>query len=93
MNNRIQVGGLALIIKGRIDNRNVGKQVVLTRKVGKCYGGIHDCWEIYCEDGLGMSTCGDVKEAIIEEYRLMPLGDKQTQDEFRQEEEYNDGII
>ncbi len=82
---RLQVGGLALIIKGRIDDRNVGKAVKLIEFVEN-YCGIGPAWQVMCEDGLDMNGY-IAKYAFTERHRLIPLGDKQTQDELAKEKE------
>lgn len=81
---RLQVGGLALVIKPRIGISNVGKVVTLIKHTGD-YLGFGDCWYVSCEDGFHMEGGGISKKANIETYRLMPLGDDQTQAEFRKE--------
>lgn len=89
MNNRLQVGGLALIIKGDYSDLNVGKTVELTSYLGK-FGDIGDAWFVYCEDGLVMDDFKLKNEGAIASHRLMPLGDKQTQDELAKEKELED---
>ena len=78
---RLQVGGLALIIKGRVDQRNVGKVVELV-----AFDGSDLPWKIFREEGL--CSGGSIKQYTwITADRLMPLGDKQTQDELAKERE------
>lgn len=84
MNNRLQAGGLALIIKGDYSDLNVGKTVELTSYLGK-FRDIDDAWFVYCEDGLSIDGGTTGNEGAIASHRLMPLGDKQTQDELAKE--------
>lgn len=86
MSNRLQVGGLALIVKGDYSDLNVGKTVELASYLGK-FGDIDDTWFIYCEEGLYIDDGTIKNEGAIESHRLMPLGDKQTQDELAKEKE------
>lgn len=83
---RLQVGGLALIIKGKGSDENVGKVVELTLYLGN-HKSITDAWICYCEDGFLMDNKTIQNEGAIEAHRLMPLGDKQTQDELLRESE------
>ena len=84
---RLQVGGLALIIKGCVDQRNVGKVVKLIEFVPEFYG-ISSCWNVECESLIEFEGGYLSKVGIVEQYRLMPLGDKQTQDELAKEKEH-----
>lgn len=77
---RLQVGGLALIIKGRISDKNVGKVVRLVS-----FDGSELPWQIYCEDGLELLK-NITKYGWITTDRLLPLGDQKTQDELRKKE-------
>lgn len=89
---RLQVGGLALIINDT-ELENVGKTVKLIQYRGESVRGmfsmsiINDCWEVYCDDGL-MFPDGSIHKmnGFTSARNLMPLGDQQTQDEFRKEE-------
>lgn len=83
---RLQVGGLALIIKGANSDRNVGKVVELTSYLGD-HKSITDAWFCYCEDGFFMDDGSVENEGAIESHRLIPIGDKQTQDQFIKEQE------
>lgn len=82
---RLQVGGLALIIKG--EAKNIGKTVELTSHLGS-FKGLADSWFVFCEDGLILSDESISNEGAIESHRLLPLGDKQTQDELSKEKEF-----
>ena len=80
---RLQVGGLALVINAENKN-NIGRVVSLIRYVG-CYAWVDDGWEVGIDSGiniLGEKT----SRGVLSAKTLMPLGDKQTQDEFRKEE-------
>jgi len=86
---RLQVGGLALIIKGVTTNVNVGKVVELRKhylKTTTIQGdSLIDAWDCYCEQGL-IDTDGNFLDiACFESHRLIPLGDKKTQDKFKKE--------
>lgn len=81
---RLQVGGLALIIKG--NELNIGKTVELTKFLGE-FKGLSNAWFVFCEDGLMVENYGFISEGAIESDRLLPLGDKQTQDELAKEVE------
>ena len=82
--NRLQVGGLALIIKAGINDSNVGKVVKLIEYSG-AIGKYDSTWLV---GGELVNELGDViDEANISQCRLMPLGDKQGQDEIMKEKE------
>lgn len=88
---RLQVGGLALIIKGISTQENVGKVVVLKKHYPSTItmqgNSLIDAWDCYCESGL-IDIRGKVRYvACFESHRLIPLGDKQTQDELAKEKE------
>lgn len=79
---RLQVGGLALIIKAGVNDLNVGKVVELVEHVGP-RGKNENVWFV---KGEVINEVGYIiHEAYIEQDRLIPLGDKQTQDEFKKE--------
>lgn len=90
---RLQVGGLALIINDT-EIENIGKTVNLIRYVDGDRRGLYsmvilyDHWEVYSNDGL-MFPDGIVRNiaGLISSKNLMPLGDKQTQDELMKEKE------
>lgn len=82
--NRLQVGGLALIIKAGINDSNVGKVVKLIEYLG-AIGKYDSAWLV---GGELVNELGEIiDEANISQCRLMPLGDKQTQDELAKEKE------
>lgn len=81
---RLQVGGLALIIKPWENMNNVGKVVELIEHTGD-FLNFGDCWFIRCQEGLDTNTGICQKESNVQTWRLMPLGDDQTQAEFRKE--------
>lgn len=88
---RLQVGGLALIIKPVSTDANVGKVVELRKHYNSTntIQGDHliDAWDCYCESGL-LDTSGKIRDvACFESHRLIPLGDKQTQDKLAKEKE------
>ena len=80
---RLQVGGLALIINAENKN-NIGRVVSLIRYVG-CCAWIDDGWEVGIDNGINI--LGErTSRGVLSAKNLMPLGDKQTQDELRKEE-------
>lgn len=88
---RLQVGGLALIINDA-EIENIGKTVKLIAYRGSDIRGrfsmaiIHECWEVNCADGLYIPTGELVRQnCFTSSKNLMPLGDKQTQDELAKE--------
>lgn len=89
---RLQVGGLALLIHDEIES-NIGKVVVLEKhyggeRYGSCTGKIVvDGWRVGCDDGFLMINGDIVYSACTASKNLMPLGDKQTQDELAKEVE------
>ena len=88
---RLQVGGLALIIKGINTHENVGKVVELRKHYPSTItmqgNSLIDAWDCYCESGL-VDVSGRVRDvACFESHRLIPLGDKQGQDEIMKEKE------
>ena len=79
MMSRLQVGGLALIIKAGVNDSNVGKVVELVSHVG-AHKKHENAWVV---KGEIINKVGYIiHEAYIEQGRLLPLGDKQTRDEF-----------
>ena len=92
MSSRLQVGWLALIINDT-EHENIGKVVQI---VGKQRDGarcaysmmlLSDHWEVYSDHGL-MFPDGLAKDiGLVHKKNLMPLGDQQTQDELRKEQE------
>lgn len=86
----MQVGGLALVVHAKHPN-NIMKTVKLKSFIGDSetvsYGLRSDYWEIDCEDFLVLHKGATGRIAHPAQY-LMPLGDKQTQDELRKEKEH-----
>ncbi|WP_151746355.1 hypothetical protein [Acinetobacter soli] len=74
---RLQVGGLALIIDAMV-SENIGKVVRIKAftELGKC--------EVEGEDLISLFG-NKTKDGLIPPEWLMPLGDDQTQAEFRKE--------
>lgn len=91
---RLQVGGLALIINDT-ELENIGKIVKLLAFHGNSMRGkfsmsiVYDGWNVSCDDGL-MFPDGVLRNEIglISSKNLIPLGDKQTQDELAKEKEF-----
>lgn len=84
---RLQVGGLALIIKGERGEVNVGKTVTLLGFHGDDLG--HKALWKTTNEGLVFNTPNKkspLSYALIPADRLIPLGDKETQDTFHKEE-------
>lgn len=87
MSSRLQVGGLALIIHSQFEE-NIGKVVKLIRHHGVIesnYGDI-DHW-ILDSHGLKTNNTNSSGKCFHPTKYLMPLGDQQTQDELRKEQE------
>lgn len=89
MNNRLQVGWLALVINS-YSGLNIGKVVELIRYYNEVEfddGSIwKNCWLVSGIDIL--SSDGSPKSYLYSKAEwLMPLGDKQTQDELAKEKE------
>lgn len=84
---RLQVGGLALVLDHK-EKRNIGKVVKLISFIGKfrthTYGFADDYWEIEREDWV-IFRMGNTGRLCHRAKYLLPLGDKQTQDEFKKE--------
>ena len=86
---RLQVGGLALIVGGL--DQNLGKVVKLVSLVGSVnspYAKGSDYWLCDSGDLVGRMPSGIIKpvnRTNIKAVYLLPLGDKQTQDEFKKE--------
>lgn len=86
---RLQVGGLALIIKGYKSDENVGKVVRLISFHGDEFG-FKDLWSTTHENLVFDTPTGKcmADKCLIQQDRLIPLGDKQTQDELAKEKEF-----
>lgn len=80
---RLQVGGLALELE-------TGNIVTLISFHGDGWDGLRnpvkDVWKIYSEQPVLMPDTGNMRNRFYAESKnLMPLGDKQTQDELAKE--------
>lgn len=87
MNNRLQVGGLALVVGFTTYDQNVGKIVRLIEFSSNQLfddGQILDVWKCVGED-LTWPDGMPLDYGYFEPKNLMPLGDKQTQDELAKE--------
>ncbi|WVH13595.1 hypothetical protein [Acinetobacter phage vB_AbaM_fThrA] len=91
---RLQAGGLALIIgteTGRDDN--LGKVVTLDSYIGVNPHPLaknSDYWLVKSDDLIGVypnGFIGKTNTMAVSAKNLMPLGDKQTQDELAKEKE------
>lgn len=88
---RLQVGGLALVIGGL--DQNLGKIVKLVSFVGSVdntYAKGSDYWLSESDGLVGRMPSGIIKPVSrtnIKAIHLLPLGDKQTQDELSKEKE------
>ena len=90
MSSRLQVGGLALLINSIRIPANIGQTVRLSQYLGTrrfTDGTVLDnVWVIESDDLV--DSIGDKSPYLYcESKNLMPLGDKQTQDELRKEQE------
>lgn len=89
MNNRLQVGGLALIVGCSEIPIHVGRVVTLDRLIEDAKftdGSILTVWQVSADDLV--DRVGNKTDYIyVEPHHLMPLGDKQTQDELAEERE------
>lgn len=88
---RLQVGGLALIINDNV-HENIGKTVTLDAYAESQMNDKHelffDTWDVSCSDGILFSDGSIEHSGVFCNSRdLMPLGDKQTQQEFRKEQD------
>lgn len=85
MNNRLQVGCLALVIGFDYEDDFLGKVVVL--KEYRTAGAYNSANGIVfsSDDWIVSDGCSD--DVCISAKYLMPLGDKQTQDELAKERE------
>lgn len=93
---RLQVGGLAMIISDVVCPENAGKvvKIIAYHDVAECIdeNGIHlayGLWEVSCESGI-VGKNGEIRfngGVGYEGKYLLPLGDKQTQDELAKERE------
>ena len=83
---RLQVGGLALIINSRCAS-NLGRVVLLKEYCGDM-GAVKDAWLVSCSEPLENTKTKPLNYGHITSTGLMPLGDKQTQDELSKEKEF-----
>lgn len=85
---RLKVGGLALIVGYTLCDRNLGKTVKLDAYKGTCHFNdgtvIDDMWQVSGED-LTWKDGSYQDYCYVQSKNLMPLGDEQTQDEFKKE--------
>jgi hypothetical protein len=77
---RLQVGGLALVIKGTKSDLNVGLTVELIH-----YDDWSGEWLAQNNDGILLINGKIDNQAWFAADRLLPIGDKQTQDELQKE--------
>lgn len=86
---RLRVGGLALVIGFTKQDFNLGKVVRLDMYKGRLHFRegeiIDDLWQ--CSGDVLDSDCQSVPYVFIQSHNLLPLGDKQTQDELMKEKE------
>lgn len=82
---RLKVGGLALIIVDRFIKENEGKVVTLIRHLSTSE--YDDIFEVSCESGIIMNNGSITYNGGVgyPAKQLMPLGDKETQDELLKE--------
>ena len=87
---RLQVGGLALIIGFDNSPHNLGVMVELIEFMPVAYfddGEIKtNAWVVFSKDLIGKDGVTTCHEMIYRQEHLQPLGDKQTQDQFKKEE-------
>lgn len=81
---RLQVGGLALIINSRCSS-NLGKVVLLKEYCGDM-DIVKDAWLVSCSEPLENTKTKPLNYGHITSSWLLPLGDKQTQEQFKKEE-------
>ena len=86
MNNRLQVGGLALIINSKCKS-NLGKIVLLEEYCGDLEI-VKDAWLVSCDNLLENTRIPPLNYGHITSSWLMPLGDQKTQDELAKKREY-----
>ncbi len=81
---RLQVGGLALTLDSKIQIDNVGLVVNIVEMMPNRYGDGVD-WYKVTNDGLKSRLGAIIGYGKFPSFKLMPLGDDQTQAEFRKE--------
>ena len=82
---RLQVGGLALVIGFDYKDDFLGKVVTLKEYRGFGFYGSPNGMVLSSDDWIVSDGCGG--DVCISAKNLMPLGDKQTQDELAKEKE------
>ena len=90
MSSRLQVGGLALLINSIRIPANIGQTVRLSQYLGTrtfTDGTVLDNVWVIESDDLVDAYGNNTPFIYCESKNLMPLGDKQTQDELRKEQE------
>lgn len=83
---RLQVGGLALVLNSQF-NENIGKVVKLVRHAGILESEMYGVVDFWVVNGELKGTVLDNADGVVPTKYLMPLGDKQTQDELAKEKE------
>lgn len=88
---RLQAGGLALIVGFTKCDRNLGKTVRLDEYKGELSFDtgevISDLWQVSGDDLVWVD--GSKQDyCYVQSKNLIPLGDKQTQDELAKEKEH-----
>ena len=83
---RLQVGGLALVLNSRFPE-NIGKVVKLVRHAGLIESEMYGTVDFWVVNGELKGTISDNTDGVVPTKYLMPLGDKQGQDEIMKEKE------
>ena len=83
---RFQVGGLALVLNSRFPE-NIGKVVKLVRHAGLIESEMYGTVDFWVVNGELKGTISDNTDGVVPTKYLMPLGDKQGQDEIMKEKE------
>ena len=83
---RLQVGGLALVLNSQFPE-NIGKVVKLVRHAGILESEMYGVVDFWVVNGELKGTVSDNADGVVPTKYLMPLGDKQTQDELAKEKE------
>jgi len=88
--NKLQQGGLAIVIKGAVNDSNVGKTVELMQYEPYAIDGLGtpliDVWRCYCGEGLNVDGGRLVQIAYFESHRLLPIGNEPTTTKEKQDE-------
>lgn len=91
MSNRLQVGGLALVVGGL--EGNLGRVVKLIKFVGKIdnpFSNSNDCWLVIADNLVGRMPNGIIKPVSkmnVSAKYLLPLGDQKGVEMFELEKE------